>query len=245
VTTSEQALIIIKMTTYLYHNYLFFNVSNDFYQLPKLQQNKEKDQFTKVLLKTKKLSITSYLTRGFKVDTTFMLWCQSNNPEDVPTFLKDLYSIPFGSFLRLTYSYFGIARDSQYSGRKGLSSVASAKDGKPEQVMQNYSERLPYLILYPFTKTTDWHVMDFESRKSIMSEHIKVGHKYPNIRQCLLYSYGIDDYEFLVSYETKSLQDFQDLIIDMRKTEGRKYTLIDNPIFCCIHKKINELHKSL
>ena len=86
-------------------------------------------------------------------------------------------------------------RNSEYSGRTG----------KPEQVMQNYEDRLPYFILYPFTKTHEWHALDAESRRSIMGQHIKVGIGHPDIRQCLLYSYGVDDQEFIVSYETKTI----------------------------------------
>src|SRR4029079_18958238 len=102
----------------------------------------------------------------------------------------------------------GIARPSHYSGRHG----------RPEQTIQNFDERLPYLVVYPFTKTTQWHQMDFEKRKEIMGQHVKVGLNYPAIRQCLLYSYGIDDYEFVVSHETNDLLHFQDLVIDMRQT---------------------------
>jgi len=83
--------------------------------------------------------------------------------------------------------------------------------------------------------------MSFDDRRQIMGEHVKVGTGYEMIRQCLLYSYGIDDYEFVVSYETADLKKFQDLVIDMRHTRSRLYTLTDTPIFTCIYKPLNKL----
>jgi chlorite dismutase len=219
------------MDAYPYHSYLFFNVSNAFYQLPEAEQSKHKRAFLSLLEERHNIQITAYATLGFKADTTYMLWCCGADPTDAQDLLRDIVHTGFGQWLTLSYSYFGIVRPSSYSGRTG----------KPEQVIQNYAERLPYLILYPFTKTTDWYQLDFENRKSIMGQHIKTGVAHADIRQCLLYSYGIDDHEFLVSYETETLESFQDLIMEMRKTIGRKYTLSDTPIFTCVHKPLKEL----
>ena len=214
-----------------YQCYIFICISNGFYQLPEPERIRQKRDFQKLLVQQKSLSIHAYTTLGLKANTTFMLWCWADSPADIQVFVRDLLYSVFGQWLELTFSYFGIVRESTYSGRTG----------KPDQVIQNFKERLPYLILYPFSKTTEWYQLDFENRKSIMGQHIKVGVSHAEIRQCLLYSYGLDDYEFLVSYETKSLEDFQDLVIEMRKTFGRKYTLSDTPIYTCLYKQLEEL----
>jgi chlorite dismutase len=162
-----------------------------------------------------------------------MLWCRGKQPQDVQIFLRNLLRTKLGAYLTITSTFFGIVRKSEYSGRTG----------KPEQTMQTYGskDRLQYFVLYPFTKTHEWHALPLEERKSVMGQHIKVGVGYPAIRQCLLYSYGVDDQEFLVSYEMRTLEEFQDLIIAMRRTIGRKYTLTDMPIFTCIYKTVGEL----
>jgi chlorite dismutase len=221
----------IAMDSHPYHNYLFFSVSADFYHIPQNEQEQKKEEFAAWLSAVNKLIVVSYSTLGFKANTTFMLWCRSKDPKDVQTFLPSLLRTALGKYLSITYTYFGIVRDSQYSGRAG----------KPEQVMQNYKERLPYFLLYPFTKTAEWHLLGFEERKAMMGEHIKIGVGHPNIRQCLLYSYGLDDQEFVVSYETNTLEEFQDLVMELRKTAGRKYTLVDTPTFTCVHRSFAEL----
>jgi chlorite dismutase len=229
----------MRMDTHLYYHYLFFNIDKDFYQLPKREQDDLRQEFKHFLINTTravnqsesmKLLIDSYITFGFKVPTTFMLWCRASDPGDVPDMLRDLWRTKFGKYLSLSQTYFGMVRNSEYSGRTG----------KPEQVMQLYEDRLPYFVLYPFTKTSEWHAMPAEERRTMMGEHIKVGIGHAAIRQCLLYSYGVDDQEFLVSYEMKTLQEFQDLVIAMRRTTGRKYTLIDTPIYTCLYKPLEE-----
>jgi chlorite dismutase len=219
------------MDSHPYHNYLFFKLGNKFYQLPRGEQDEMKKDLLTFLSSVDKLIIVSYATLGLKADTTFMLWCRAKDPAEVSIMLSALLRTTLGKYLTIEYTFFGIVRNSEYSGRTG----------KPEQVMQNYDERLPYFILYPFTKTAEWHLLDRENRSAIMGQHIKVGLGHPDIRQCLLYSYGIDDYEFIVSYETKTLEEFQDLVIEMRRTVGRKYTLIDTPTFTCIYRPLAEL----
>jgi chlorite dismutase len=224
------------MDTHPYHHYLFFDLAADFYQLPKNEQDELKKEFEKCITddganKKGDPIITSYATLGFKPKTTFMLWCRGTQPTDAQDMLRDLFRTRLGAHLTISYTYFGMVRNSEYSGRPG----------KPEQVMQTYEERLPYFVLYPFTKTHEWHALDFDARRTIMGEHIKVGVGHAAIRQCLLYSYGVDDNEFLVSYEMKTLEEFQDLVIAMRRTAGRKYTLIDTPTFTCIYKTAKEL----
>lgn len=219
------------MDSHPYHNYLFFKLDKQFYRLSSKEQANQKAAFVKTLQTYKNLIIESYATLALKTDTTFMLWVRGKKPEAVQELVRDIDGTELGAWLNLSYSYFGIARESQYSGRHG----------KPEQTMQNFTDRLPYFIVYPFTKTTEWHQLSFEDRRQIMGEHVKVGVGYESIRQCLLYSYGIDDYEFVVSYETKDLKKFQDLVIDMRHTKSRLYTQTDIPIFTCVYKPLNKL----
>ena len=97
-------------------------------------------------------------------------------------------------------------------------------------------------MLYPFTKTHEWHQLKLEQRKEVMYEHMNLGLEFGMIRQCLLYSYGLDDYEFIVSYESPTtLEEFQDLVIKLRQTAGQPYTLIDTPIYTCIYHSLDKL----
>ena len=69
-----------------------------------------------------------------------------------------------------------------------------------------------------------------------MNEHIKLGKSFPSICQLLLYSFGIQDQEFVVSYEMDDLAMFSDLVQQLRSTEARIYTLLDTPIITGCHR---------
>jgi chlorite dismutase len=106
-------------------------------------------------------------------------------------------------------------------------------------------ERSRYIIVYPFVKSADWYLSDAETRRRQMAEHIRVGRKYPQIQQLLAYSFGVDDQEFIVAYETDSLQEFQDLVRDLRETEGRKATVRDTPQLVGVHRPVERIVEML
>jgi chlorite dismutase len=74
----------------------------------------------------------------------------------------------------------------------------------------------------------------------MMNEHMRIGHDYADIRQVLLYSTGVDDQEFVVAYEMEDLPRFSELVVALRDTEARRYTLRDTPIITGIHRPLRE-----
>ena len=67
-----------------------------------------------------------------------------------------------------------------------------------------------------------------------MQEHIKVGREFPSVDLNTSYSFGLDDQEFVVAFETDNPADFLDLVQRLRTTESSSYTLRDTPTFTCI-----------
>jgi chlorite dismutase len=102
-------------------------------------------------------------------------------------------------------------------------------------------ERSRYLVVYPFTKSVEWYLTSAEERQAVMKGHMRVGHAYPQIRQLLAYSFGLDDQEFIVAYETDDLVAFQDLVRDLRATESRRATVRDTPIVTGIRRPLGEI----
>ncbi len=92
------------------------------------------------------------------------------------------------------------------------------------------ADRQPFLVLYPFVKTTGWYALSRDTRQGMMNGHIRVGKEYPDITQLLLYSTGVQDQEFVVVYETADLTRFSDLVTRLRSTEARAYTERDTPL---------------
>ena len=55
-----------------------------------------------------------------------------------------------------------------------------------------------------------------------MQEHIKVGREYPNVDINTTYSFGLDDQEFVVAFETDNPGEFLDLVQRLRTTESSR-----------------------
>jgi chlorite dismutase len=95
--------------------------------------------------------------------------------------------------------------------------------------------------VYPFSKSVEWYLTPAPERSEVMRGHMKVGHRYPQVRQLLAYSFGLDDQEFIVAYETDDLVAFQDLVRELRGTESRRATVRDTPIITGILRPTSEI----
>lgn len=102
-------------------------------------------------------------------------------------------------------------------------------------------ERLPYLVVYPFVKTADWYRLDLDERRRLMGEHIRVGRRYEQVRQLLLYAFGLQDQDFVVVYDTEDLAGFSELVGDLRGTEARGFTVRDTPVWTAVRRESEEL----
>jgi len=100
----------------------------------------------------------------------------------------------------------------------------------PQELNPYDQDRKPYFVIYPFTKTAPWYLLGREERQQMMAGHIRLGKTYPSIKQLLIYSFGIQDQEFVVAYEMEDLPLFSDLVQALRSTEARIYTAGDTPI---------------
>ncbi|HVA97122.1 MAG TPA: chlorite dismutase family protein [Candidatus Acidoferrales bacterium] len=207
----------------LCHNYLFFTIRPEFYTLTHETQKAVKETFLTELQNERSVISTTYSTLGLKTNTNILIWFQADEIETIQEFVNKLLHTKLGNYLVITYTLFGMTRPTQYSDRSTGHLHTERKGGK-------------YLIIYPFTKTKEWHMLDFDARRKLMGGHVMVGKKYPQIEQLLLYSYGIDDNEFIVSYEMDDLSAFQSLVMELRSDKVRAYTQNDTPIFTCVYR---------
>jgi chlorite dismutase len=136
---------------------------------------------------------------------------------------------PFRHLIEIKDSLWGFTRPSQYSRARSK-----------QEIDPFAMTRQPYLVIYPFSKTTDWYLMSREARQGMMNEHIRIGKQYDDIRQLLLYSFGLQNQEFVVVYETDDLPRFSDLVNELRDTDGRRYTLRDTPLHTAIYHPAEE-----
>jgi chlorite dismutase len=121
----------------------------------------------------------------------------------------------------IAHSYLAMTKPSPYSDEE-----------RPLQPRPNEGSR--YLIVYPMWKKREWYLLPPEERMRIMRTHIETGRRYGSIDINTAYSYGLDDQEFVVSFDADEPGDFLDLVHELRSTESSSYTLSETPIFTCI-----------
>jgi chlorite dismutase len=88
--------------------------------------------------------------------------------------------------------------------------------------------------VYPFVKKREWYSLPFERRQEMMRDHFRVGHKYPSVTIHTAYSFGLDDQEFVLAFESDEPHDFLDLVMELRSSEASKYTERETPVFTCL-----------
>ncbi len=170
-----------------------------------------------------------YLTQGIESDSDVLVWSTASVGElGAPArFFRERAAADNRGrdVMQVDHVLWGMTRPSEYS-----------RSAKSAQEIDSFAdeERTSYLVMYPFTKTADWYLLGRETRQGMMNEHIRIGKQFREITQLLLYSFGLQDQEFVVVYETDDLQLFSRLVYDLRDTEARRYTKGDTPLHTAV-----------
>ncbi len=219
-TLQTAALVAQQKAGYRYVKYTFFKVDPVWRKLSSREREFSKKQFLSSLSETgDKIRPRSYSLVGTRGDVDFMLWTITDSLETLQGFHADLLKTELGKYLSTPYSYLAMLRPSEYFGRPSEKEPVGSK----------------YLFVYPLTKKREWYSLPFDERRRIMKDHVQAGQKYPSVTIHTSYSFGIDDYEFILSFETDHPEDFLNLVMDLRTTEASKYTALETPIFTCLN----------
>ena len=224
--TQEEARDFVK--------YSFYKVAPEWRLLPEKERADSKAEFAATLVEfSDRISMSSYSLVGTRGDVDFMLWKVSRTLEAIDELMGQLNRTHLAGYLRTPHSYLAMTRRSPYvddhrhEGQEGATATMRIVGRK-------------YLFVYPFVKTHDWYQQSQEERQRMMNEHFVIGHKYPDVKISTSYSFGLDDQEFVLGFETNNPGTFLDLVMDLRNSEARPYTERDTPIFTCLAKPVGE-----
>ncbi len=222
-----------KNSSEKFFTFTFYKVDPKWRWLNELGKDEASREFLELLnAARKRIKIRTYSTIGLRHDSEFMIWTMSPSLENIQILASKIYTTILGKYIEPTSTYLSLTRKSFYSNQVKLG-------------FETEEEPLRYAVVYPFIKSREWYLLPFEKRKEMMEEHIRVGRKYPEIRLNTTYSFGIDDQDFMLAFETDDLSKFQSLIIDLRETQVSKYIIKDTPMIPCVLKNIEEIIKSL
>ena len=216
--------------------YTFYKVQPEWRRLPDAERAAGKDEFAAVAAEyADRLALNTYTLAGTRGDADFMLWGVAPELEAINELAAQLNRTRLAGYLETPHSYLGMTRRSPYiddhrhEGQDGAGDTAS---------LRIVGRR--YLFMYPFWKTHDWYQLPQERRQEMMNEHFVIGHQYPQVKISTAYSFGLDDPEFILGFETDDAGGFLDLVMALRESAARPYTLRDTPIFSCLNRPLRE-----
>jgi chlorite dismutase len=215
--------------------YTFFKLAPSWRGASELGREASKSAFREIIAKySSKIIVKPFSLFGTRGDCDFMLWTISERLEDFQEMISEVMKSPMGSHLAIPYSYLSMTRRSEYirdhrhPGQEGDALKKVPGDSK-------------YLFVYPFVKKREWYNLPPEERQRMMLEHIRKGHAFPSVKINTSYSFGLDDQEFVLSFETDYPSDFLELVMALRSSEASRYTQIETPIFTCVSTPVEEL----
>ena len=181
--------------------------------------------------------IRSYALYGLRSDCDFMLWQATYTIDDLQGISSRIRRSAMGPYLREAQAFLSMTKRSVYVGKN----ARGVHD--PRLVITPADKK--YLFVYPFVKTRAWYALPLEERKRMMNEHIRVGITYPSVLLNTTYSFGLDDQEFVVAFETDTISDFLDLVQELRESEASRYTLRDTPMFTCVAQPLDAILEAI
>jgi chlorite dismutase len=165
--------------------------------------------------------LRAYSLVGTRGDTDLMIRALAPTLEPIHDLHVLLNQSGLMRWAEISHSYLAMTKESVYSEEPTPLAPRPGSDAK-------------YLIVYPMWKKREWYLLDPKERWRIMQGHIETGRRYSGIEINTAYSYGLDDQEFVVSFNADEPGEFLDLVQELRSTESSAYTESETPIFTCI-----------
>ena len=224
-----------RQITRQFVNFACFKIDPAFRRLPDLEKEHARAEFAALFSQPRPgLLCLSYSTVGLRPDADFVLWRIATGPDEFQSQTQAINRTRLGGFLTTPHSFVSMTKRSMYIDKVD-----------PFHTAESRTHIIPgkrkYLFIYPFVKTRAWYLLPLDERQKLMDGHIQIGNKYPSVKLNTTYSFGLDDQDFVVAFETDEPKDFLDLVMELRETESSKYTQRDTPIFTCVQMPMEKI----
>lgn len=218
-----------------YVSFMFYKLMPEFRRLPVEQQRQMLGQWAELVEGNdrQKMILLTYSCVGTRADVDVMFWRISFELEEIQRFTAAVNRLPVAGYLVTPHAFLAQTKRSVYLDKLDPSHDESRSIIRPG--------KYKYVFVYPFVKKREWYLLSKDARQGIMDEHIEIGNKYQSVRLNTTYSFGLDDQEFVVAFETNYPGDFLDLVQELRESEGSRYTERDTPIFTAVQMPMREI----
>jgi chlorite dismutase len=214
-------------------SFIFYRARPEWRILDEREKEQGKQEFINAVEEFRgKLLIHAYSLVGLRANAEFMIWRIGYQLDPLQEMTALLNRSGLGKYLETTQSFLSMTKRSMYIDQDNPEHV--------EDRLHIVPGKSKYLFVYPFVKTREWYARSAEQRQEMMDEHIRIGSKYRSVKLHTTYSFGLDDQEFVVAFETEEPADFLDLVQELRETKASSFTLRDTPMFTCRQRTLAE-----
>lgn len=180
----------------------------------------------------RQLLIQSYSTVGLRTNSDFMIWRIGTDLDPMQAMTARLNQTPMAKYVEATHSLLSMTKRSMF-----IESNCSDQEEDRTHVVPGQAD---YLFVCPLQRTREWYARPQEQRHEMLEENLRIGSKYRSVKLHTTYSFGLDDQEFVVAFETDKPSDFLDLFQELRETKASCFTLRDTPMFTCRKRSLAE-----
>lgn len=214
-------------------SFAFYRLDPAFRRLQADEKAHARQEFLNAVQPPEGMLCLSYSLVGLRPDVDLMLWRISYRADDLQAHAAAMNRTAIGGYLQTPHAFLSMSKRSVYIDR--------LDPGHTESRARIVPGRGKFIFVYPFVKTRQWYLLPLEQRQAMMDVHIQVGNRYPSVKLNTTYSFGLDDQEFVVAFETDEPKDFLDLVMELRETQASAYTLRDTPIFTGIRMPMDQI----
>jgi chlorite dismutase len=217
----------------------FYKLDPTFRLLSQDEQDKGKDEWIEAVrdFQSSGSIVVPYSCVGIRADHDILLWRIDYELERLQKMQAEMSRTGLGKYLLPSLSFLSMSKRSHY-----VDKINPEHDDARTTIAPG---RGKYIFVYPFVKSREWYLLHKQTRQGIMDEHIEVGQKYPSVKLNTTYSFGLDDQDFVVAFEGDYPEDFLDLVMELRETDGSKYTVRDTPIITGVKGTLEDIVATL
>lgn len=159
-----------------------------------------------------------YDVAGLRADAELMVWWHSEHIEQVQAAYRALRQTRFGRHLRPVWSVAALHRPAEFN--KGH--IPAFMSGEPAR---------DYVCVYPFVRSYDWYLLPDKERRDMLVEHGQMARPFQEVRANTIASFALNDYEWILAFESDELHKIVDLMRELRASSARLHVREEVPFY--------------
>jgi chlorite dismutase len=212
-------------------NFQFLKIDRNFRTMQSNEKIVAKQEFLDAFDRFSEQTIMlPYSVMGLRPDCDLLLWRIDPDLETFQRTSERLMNTGIGKWMRPVHSFLASTKPPTHL----KDTVEPAGDmGMPGDKR--------FVFVHPLVKHRVWYQLSAADRRKILEEQTKIRAGFPSVRLHTAYSYGIDEQEFMLAFESDDPQDFVELGAQLRESGWGAYTLRDTPTFTCTNKPLGDI----